>query len=108
MTALNGGLIALTQGLRDELGLKNIRINVVIPGFTMTQARKNGKTKEEVDGEAQRVGKGLAVGFAGTPEHVAEAYLYAVRADYATGTSILIGRSRLVAWRMMLMADGGS
>jgi hypothetical protein len=34
----------------------------------------------------------LPVGFVAGPEHIAEAYVYLVRADYATGTLVEIGK----------------
>ena len=48
----------------------------------------------------EKAAKELSVGFVGLPQDIAEAYLYAVRADYATGTTIVIGKSQCTshAW----------
>jgi len=89
--ALNGGVISLTKGLGNELADKKIRVNTVVPGLVQTELHgKIGKTKEQEQEMYETAGKKLAVGFVATPEHIAEAYLYAVRADYATGTLIQI------------------
>ena len=91
--ALNGGLITATAALADELTPKRIRDNTVVPGLVKTPLHgKLGHDEEkqkEIYAEAE---KKLPVGFVATPDHVAEAYLYAVRADYANGTTIVIGK----------------
>lgn len=40
----------------------------------------------------ENAGKGLPVGFVATADDIAEAYLYLVKADYATGTVVEIGQ----------------
>ncbi|KAK4174363.1 putative Dehydrogenase/reductase SDR family member 4 [Triangularia setosa] len=89
--ALNGGLITATVSLADELSPKRIRVNTVVPGLVKTPllgklGNSDEQQKEIYDQAAQR----LSVGFVASPEHVAEAYLYAVRADYANGSTIVI------------------
>jgi NAD(P)-dependent dehydrogenase (short-subunit alcohol dehydrogenase family) len=88
--ALNGGVISLTKGLAGDLSEKKIRVNVVIPGLVKTELwGKLGRTEEE---QAATFAKTtLPVGFVATPDDIAEAYLYLVKADYATGTSVIIG-----------------
>jgi NAD(P)-dependent dehydrogenase (short-subunit alcohol dehydrogenase family) len=91
--ALNGGLLSLTKGLAAELADKRIRVNTVVPGLVKTELwDKLGKSKEEQETTFKSAGERLSVGFVATPEDVAEAYLYTVRADYANGTTILIGK----------------
>ncbi|KAK3370556.1 hypothetical protein B0H63DRAFT_487222 [Podospora didyma] len=90
--ALNGGVVTLTAALADELADKKIRVNTVVPGLVKTELwDKLGHTKEKQEELFAKSAEGLPVGFVATPEHIAEAYLYAVRADYANGTTILIG-----------------
>lgn len=90
--ALNGGLITATQALADELADKKVRVNTVVPGLVKTELwDKLGHTKEKQEQIFEDGAKNLSVGFVATPEHIAEAYLYAVRADYANGTTIVIG-----------------
>lgn len=88
--ALNGGVISLTKGLAGDLSEKKIRVNVVVPGLVKSELwDKMGKTKQEQEELFKKTT--LPVGFVATPDDIAEAYLYLVKADYATGTSIEIG-----------------
>jgi len=91
-SALNGGLITITQALADELAGKKIRVNTVVPGLVVTELwDKLGHSKEKQAEIFDKGAKELSVGFVATPEDIAEAYLYAVRADYANGSTIVIG-----------------
>ena len=91
--ALNGGVVSLTKGLAAELTEKRIRVNTVVPGLVQTELwDKLGKTKEEQQQTFEKGAESLSVGFVATPEHIAEAYLYLVRADYANGTLVTIGQ----------------
>ncbi|KAB5545508.1 oxidoreductase [Coniochaeta sp. 2T2.1] len=90
-SALNGGLITITQALADELKDKKVRVNTVVPGLVITELwDKQGKSKEEQKEIFDKGARELSVGFVATPEDIAEAYLYAVRADYANGSTIVI------------------
>ncbi|KAK3117802.1 hypothetical protein LTR53_000490 [Teratosphaeriaceae sp. CCFEE 6253] len=90
--ALNAGLFTMTQGLANELAEKRIRVNCVVPGVVATELwdKMMDKPKEEQMKVLEGMGDKLPVGFCATGEHIAEAYLYAVRADYATGSLITI------------------
>lgn len=89
--ALNGGVLSLTKGLASELTDKRIRVNTVVPGLVQTELwDKLGKSKEEQAEQVEKASQNLSVGFVAGPEEIAEAYLYAVRADYANGTLIVI------------------
>ncbi|KUI64382.1 Dehydrogenase/reductase SDR family member 4 [Cytospora mali] len=91
--ALNGGLITLTQGLAMELSAKRIRANTVVPGLCRTELwDKQGHSKEAQEEVMAKVAKELSVGFVASPEDVAEAYLYFIRADYANGATVVIGK----------------
>jgi len=50
-----------------------------------------GKTEEQQKEQFENTK--LPVGFVATPDDIAEAYLYLVKADYATGTAVEIGKS---------------
>jgi NAD(P)-dependent dehydrogenase (short-subunit alcohol dehydrogenase family) len=90
--ALNGGVVSLTKGLASELVDKRIRVNTVVPGLVKTELwDKLGKTQEEQEQLFKSSSEKLSVGFVATPEHIAEAYLYTARADYANGTVVIIG-----------------
>lgn len=90
-------MITITAALADELAAKKIRVNTVVPGLVKTELwDKLGHSKEKQQEIFDQGSKDLPVGFVATPDDIAEAYLYAVRADYATGTTIVIGESFLV------------
>ncbi|ETI29348.1 hypothetical protein G647_01801 [Cladophialophora carrionii CBS 160.54] len=89
--ALNGGVLSLTRGLAADLSEKKIRVNTVVPGLVKTPLwDKQGKTPEEQVEIFNAASQKLPVGFVAGPEHIAEAYLYAIRADYTTGKLIEI------------------
>jgi NAD(P)-dependent dehydrogenase (short-subunit alcohol dehydrogenase family) len=93
-SGLNGGVLSLTKGLAGDLADKKIRVNTVTPGLVKTELwDKLGKSKQQQEEEFAARQKTLAVGFVGEPIHIAEAYLYLIRADYATGTLVTIGES---------------
>ncbi len=88
--ALNAGVITLTKGLAGDLAEKKIRVNVVVPGLVKTELwGKMGRTEEQQKEQFEKTT--LPVGFVATPDDIAEAYLYLVKADFATGTSVEIG-----------------
>jgi len=90
--ALNAGLLTFTKGLAAELAEKKIRVNTVVPGLVKTDLfLKLGKSRDEQQAAFENGAKTLSVGFVGTPEDVAEAYLYTARADYANGSIVVIG-----------------
>jgi NAD(P)-dependent dehydrogenase (short-subunit alcohol dehydrogenase family) len=92
--ALNGAVLSLTTGLATDLAAKKIRVNTVVPGLVQTELwDKQGKSKEQQEKEFKEASAKLPVGFVATPEDIAEAYLFCVRADYATGTCVKIGES---------------
>jgi NAD(P)-dependent dehydrogenase (short-subunit alcohol dehydrogenase family) len=103
--------LSLTKGLASELTDKKIRVNTVVPGLVQTELwDKLGKTKEEQKKTFDEGGNALSVGFVATPEHIAEAYLYTVRADYANGTLVYIGEYTLCLqqrWTLNSYTDGG-
>jgi len=93
-SALNAGVITSTAALADELTEKRIRVNTVVPGLVKTELwDKLGHSKEKQQELFDSGAKKLPVGFTATPDDIAEAYLYLVRADYSNGTTIVIGKS---------------
>lgn len=67
-------------------------MNTVVPGLVRTELwDKLGKTAEEQRQEFERAGESLPVGFVAKLCDIAQAFLYAIRADYATGSLIEIG-----------------
>lgn len=95
--ALNGGVLSLTQGLATDLAAKKIRVNTVVPGLVKTELwDKMGRSAEEQEATFKKATESMPVGFVATGEDIAEAYLYAARAGYATGTLIVIGEFLLL------------
>lgn len=91
--ALNGGVLSLTKGLACDLADKRIRVNCVVPGLVQTELwNKLGRSAEDQKKMTELASEKLPVGFVATGLDIAEAYLYAVRADYATGSLIEIGK----------------
>ena len=87
--AVNG----LTKSLARELGKDNIRVNAVAPGVILTDMMKN--VPESV---IEPVIKGIPLGRMGTPEDIANAFLFLASdmASYITGVILSVdgaGRS---------------
>jgi NAD(P)-dependent dehydrogenase (short-subunit alcohol dehydrogenase family) len=95
--ALNGAVIALTRGLAIDLAPKRIRVNTVIPGLVDTELLDKNKPKGARKAILEKGSKNLLVEKVATPQDIAEAYIYLLRADYATGTSIVIDGGRLLS-----------
>lgn len=90
--AMNGGVISLTKGLAMDLAAKRIRVNTVVPGVCQTELwDKQGHSKQAQEEVLAKFAAELSVGFVGSPENVAEAYLFFIRANYANGTTVVIG-----------------
>jgi len=88
-------VISLTKGLAGDLSEKKIRVNVVTPGLVKSELwGKMGKAEEEQKEQFEKTS--LPVGFVATPDDIAKAYLYLVRADNSTGENVIIdGGARL-------------
>lgn len=103
--ALNGGVLSFTKGLACDLAGR-VRVNTVVPGLVKTELwDKQGKSKEEQKHIFENAN--LPVGFVATGADIAEAYLYAIRADYATGTLIEIGKPSKNLQVHANFSDGG-
>lgn len=90
--AMNGGVISLTKGLAMDLAAKRIRVNTVVPGVCQTELwDKQGHSKQAQEEVLAKFAAELSVGFVGSPEGVAETYLFFIRANYANGTTVIIG-----------------
>ncbi len=81
--AVNG----LTKSLARELGKDNIRVNAVAPGVTLTDMMKS--VPQEV---IEPIIKGIPLGRIGTPEEVADAFLFLASdmASYITGVILSV------------------
>lgn len=109
--ALNGGVITLTKGLALDLAAKRIRVNTVVPGFCQTELwDKQGHSKKAQEEVLAKFATELSVGFVGTPEDVAEAYLFFIRANYANGTTVIIGKAFccFLLWLAQMMKESNA
>ena len=79
-SATKGAVIAMTKALAQELGPSGIRCNCVCPGVIETDMCKDvsPETMAELAGES-------LVGRNGTPEDVAQSFLYLADAPFVTG-----------------------
>lgn len=86
--ASKGAVLALTQSLAAELGVKGIRVNCVLPGAVPTQINVRAGLAPDLASARARL-EGLAplhaLGRIGTPDEIAEAIEYLVRAQWTTG-----------------------
>ena len=83
-SAAKGAIIAATKALSKEVGVKNITVNAVAPGFIKTDMT-SALNEEELK-------KGISLGRFGEPEEVADlvAFLASDSAAYITGETIAI------------------
>lgn len=81
--AVNG----LTKSLARELGNDNIRVNAVAPGVTLTDMMK-----DVPDSVIEPIIKGIPLGRIGTPEDIANAFLFLASdmASYITGVILSV------------------
>ncbi len=88
--ASKGGLLMLMRCMARELAPQGIRVNSVAPGIV--KAGLAGWQYEHEPQYRERVGKVIPLGEMGTPQQVAQAFVYlcSAAADYMTGTSLLI------------------
>ena len=79
-SATKGAVIAMTKALAQELGPSGVRVNCVAPGVIMTDMCAS------VDPQImESLAQDSCVGRNGTPEDVANAFLYLAEADFVTG-----------------------
>jgi NAD(P)-dependent dehydrogenase (short-subunit alcohol dehydrogenase family) len=91
--AAKSALIGLTRNLALDYGPRNIRVNVVCPGFTRTRLVQESIDRNEDPDAAERgMVAGVALGRIAAPEEVAAAiaFLASDDASYITGTSLLV------------------
>lgn len=89
--ASKGGVIALTRVLAKELGARGIRVNVVAPGFTLTEASYSLMD----DAETYGVGRG-ALQRASVPGDIVGAVMFLAGADagFITGQTLVVDGGR--------------
>ncbi len=85
--AAKAGIIGLTKSAAQELGVRNITVNVVAPGFISTDM-----TRELASEARDKFLERIPLGRFGEPEDIAEtvAWLASERAAYITGQVIAV------------------
>jgi len=91
--ASKGAVEALSRVLAAELGPKGIRVNCLLPGAVPTEINVRAGVAASFEHNLARL-KTMEVDHPleriGTPEEIAEAADYLLRAQWTTGTSIVI------------------
>ena len=82
-----GTIEALTRALAIELA--PIRVNAVCPGVVRTNLWQNMSSAER-EQLFESVGKRLPVGRVGEAQDVAQAYLFLMREEFATGQTVVV------------------
>ena len=90
--ATKGAIETLTRVLAAELGPKQVRVNCIIPGGIPTEIniRAGVFTEAESDDKYASVAPMHALGRNGTSEEIAEAVEYLARAEWTTGSSMVV------------------
>ena len=90
--AAKAGVQALTVQLAKDLGPWNITVNVVVPGFTLTEpgARVHGQFAELTDEERRALVRPIPLGRPGQPRDVAWAVQFLASDDsgYVSGATL--------------------
>ncbi|EKM59337.1 uncharacterized protein PHACADRAFT_249763 [Phanerochaete carnosa HHB-10118-sp] len=93
VVSIIGAVDALVRGLAVDLA--PVRVNVVCPGIVDTELWKDMNTATK-QGMFEAAAKSLPVGHVGSPEEIAEAYLFLMKCGFITGQRIEVdGGSRL-------------
>lgn len=92
--AVNAALEGFAKQLAREIGPR--RVNVVAPGLTRTRAY-DPLPEPQRAALFGRIAEALPMKRVGTPEEVAHAYLFALRATWLTGTVIDMDGGHMVA-----------
>jgi 3-oxoacyl-[acyl-carrier protein] reductase len=91
-TATQGAIEALTRALAAELGPRRITVNCVLPGTVPTDIniRAGIFSAEEHAARLDALAADHALKRIGRPDEVAEAIEYLIRAEWTTGTSLVV------------------
>ncbi|KAF8598538.1 hypothetical protein BDV93DRAFT_594032 [Ceratobasidium sp. AG-I] len=84
---VSGAVETATRGL--ALDLKPLRVNTISPGLVDTELIQQFPEQLRTSMFENLVPK-LLVGHVGTPEEVAEAYIFAMKCQYLTGQVIIV------------------
>uniref|UniRef100_A0A8C4SCZ7 3-ketoacyl-[acyl-carrier-protein] reductase beta subunit n=1 Tax=Erpetoichthys calabaricus TaxID=27687 RepID=A0A8C4SCZ7_ERPCA len=81
-SASKAGLVGFTRSLAKEVAAKNIRVNLVAPGFI--------KTDMTIGINEAEVKKAIPLGRFGDPDEVAQAVVFLLKSPYITGQVLVV------------------
>jgi NAD(P)-dependent dehydrogenase (short-subunit alcohol dehydrogenase family) len=90
--ATKGAITAFTRVLAAELGPKKICVNCIVPGAVPTELniRAGLFTESEHAARMNAIAPDHALKRVGTPEEIAEAMEYLIRAEWTTGAALVV------------------
>ncbi|RVT81774.1 SDR family oxidoreductase [Rhodobacteraceae bacterium CCMM004] len=91
--ASKGAVEVLAQVLAAELGPQGIRVNCIVPGAVPTEINVRAGVAASFEDNLARLTsmeEDHPLGRIGTPEEIAEAADYLLRAEWTTGTSLVV------------------
>ncbi|CAG8515859.1 2968_t:CDS:2 [Funneliformis caledonium] len=94
-SASKAGIIGFSKSLAKELARKNIRVNVIAPGFIETDMTSSmnilvmNKNLSAIS-EKESYKKKILMQRFGKPEEISDAALYLAKADYVTGQTLIV------------------
>lgn len=93
-SAAKAGLIGFTKALAQENANKGITVNVIAPGYIMTEM--TGAMQPEI---LEGIRKGIPMGHLGQPEDIADmvAYLASDKAKFITGATFSVNGGQYMA-----------
>jgi NAD(P)-dependent dehydrogenase (short-subunit alcohol dehydrogenase family) len=95
-SAAKAGVIQLTFNAASELGLHNINVNSIAPGFVATPLVREGKTEAEYAAMIEEFSKPTVLGKTGLPKDIANTALFLVSDEsaYISGQTIPVDGGR--------------
>ncbi|NXU56660.1 CBR4 reductase, partial [Turnix velox] len=81
-SATKGGLIGFSRSLAKEVAKKQIRVNVVAPGFIHTEMTAHL--------DEDQLKKSILLGRFGEPHEVAQAVVFLLESPYVTGSTLVV------------------
>ncbi|KAH8685255.1 hypothetical protein BGZ61DRAFT_495486 [Ilyonectria robusta] len=93
LSSIGGGVEALARGL--AIDLKPVRVNCAVPGAIHTELFDT-IPEDMIDAALGSMKRDTITRTVGTPEEMAEVYLYFMKSTFATGTSVVADGGRLV------------
>ena len=100
-TAAKHGVIGLTKSVASEVAPHGVRVNAIAPGSTVTAMTADVITGDPADTEAtaRHIADGASLGFAATPDDIANAALYLAsdEARFVTGHTLVVDSGQTTA-----------